>query len=79
MRFASPFFTKPPHLMAGLANMPDTFLALPGMRKQGAHHQRRQARSRAAHAMRYDGYTIKEIALQLNISQTTVCGYFSAP
>ncbi|MCH8286851.1 response regulator transcription factor [candidate division KSB1 bacterium] len=34
-------------------------------------------RSRAAHAMRHDGYPNREIARQLNISITTVSGYFS--
>ncbi len=70
---------KPPHVMASLANMPDDLILLPGMRRQGVHHQRRQMRSQAAHAMRRDGYPNREIARQLNISMTTVTGYFSNP
>ncbi len=84
MTFGNPFLklliSRPaPHPMAMMANMPDPFLALPGMRPQAVHHQRRQMRSQAAHSMRMDGLTINAIADQLHISPTTVSGYFRDP
>ena len=69
----------PEHPMAMMANMPDWLLVPLGVRAQAAHHQRRQARSRAAHAMRADGYSISQIAWQLHISTATVSGYFANP
>lgn len=67
----------PSHFSVGLVQM--AHMPVPWERHQLVHHRVRQARSNAAHMMRRDGLTIRQIAEQLNLSPATISGYFADP